>query len=557
MAAAVIAATLCPASVASAAPGDRDPSFGHGGLMALEHAGNPYVSPAVLSDGSIVAPVYAPILPPTEALAFARVDSSGVADRSFGGGDGYAVANVFQADGVGAVAADGNEFIAGGYGWAGRSTGDDAIVARFLSDGTPDPAFGSGGEIRFNVGDNERISALAVAPDQSIVVAGMTSNFGPSKPFVARLRPDGTLDPSFGAGKGYVVDPAATGTASPTSIALTADGGVLIGSAAYLDKISIAKLRADGTLDQAWAGDGVAELPFAVPYVSPVSAANIEVAPGGSVFVFAAASSHGTTTSNSGIEVIKLLANGTLDSSFSGDGWTEFDAHAAGGGEIAADGDLIVGARTAGIDVEHHSDVELLRLLPDGSPDPSFSGDGIVNTDISGIGSDDSPSALALDPDGRIVVQSGSSLLRYLTGPGPADADADGHLDGDDSCPQNFGDVPEGCPTFSVAGLDVAYLRRVDDFQGMISYGDAELCMPGARVTVKRKRHGRDRVVGRSGAPFETPPDIYGEEPEYRWKISALATKGRYYAQVAEQFIPGIGHCGTFRTATLRIRVRS
>jgi uncharacterized delta-60 repeat protein len=55
------------------------------------------------------------------------------------------------------------------------------------------------------------------------------------------------------------------------------------------------------------------------------------------------------------------------------------------------------------------SDLALVRLLPDGQFDPSFGSGGIARTDLGG---DDTPTAMAVEPDGGILVAgiSGSSI---------------------------------------------------------------------------------------------------------------------------------------------------
>ena len=77
---------------------------------------------------------------------------------------------------------------------------------------------------------------------------------------------------------------------------------------------------------------------------------------------------------------------------------------------ILPDGRLILG----GIDQSAHTstnyDVMLLRLLPTLALDPSFGTDGVVITPFSGYGW---VTALALEPDGRIILSGAFGLMRY------------------------------------------------------------------------------------------------------------------------------------------------
>ncbi|MFC3742618.1 NHL repeat-containing protein [Paractinoplanes deccanensis] len=85
--------------------------------------------------------------------------------------------------------------------------GDAPVLARLLPDGTPDPTFGAGGVVRADVGTREfdLVTSLALAPDGKIVVAGSTAYWSTlPEPtgdiMLARFTESGALDPSFGTG---------------------------------------------------------------------------------------------------------------------------------------------------------------------------------------------------------------------------------------------------------------------------------------------------------------------------------------------------------------------
>ena len=103
------------------------------------------------------------------------------------------------------------------------------------------------------------------------------------------------------------------------------------------------------------------------------------------------------------------------------------------------DGKLVAAGHASGAT----RDAALARYEADGSLDTSFDGDGKHTVDVAG-GSQDTPTGLALQPDGHIVVvgvteyPDGSSdfaLLRFVgdTGPLPVELTAfDAHVDGAD-----------------------------------------------------------------------------------------------------------------------------
>ena len=97
-----------------------------------------------------------------------------------------------------------------------------------------------------------------------------------------------------------------------------------------------------------------------------------------------------------------VAAPGDLDVSFSGDGKLTTDF--GGGSDLAAavavqaDGKIVVAGTSDG-------NFALARYGVDGALDPSFSGDGLVTTDLGGT---DDGQGVAIQTDGKIVVAGGS-----------------------------------------------------------------------------------------------------------------------------------------------------
>ena len=92
-------------------------------------------------------------------------------------------------------------------------------------------------------------------------------------------------------------------------------------------------------------------------------------------------------------------APGDFDPAFAGDGLARFGPAPRELTEVAVqpDGRIVL----AGNDFATGSDVVVWRLLPDGTPDPAFDGDGTARIDL---GENDYVQAVALRPDGRIVL---------------------------------------------------------------------------------------------------------------------------------------------------------
>ncbi len=126
-----------------------------------------------------------------------------------------------------AVAPDDSILIVGNF----RNVGSQASpgIARLKPDGTPDPTFHS----PFPDPTHPSLSAITLASDGKIVVAGLY--------FVARLLADGSLDTTFKPAEGVA-------PYSPTSLAIDAEGRVLVGPS-DLDPRVLVRSLPDGSID--------------------------------------------------------------------------------------------------------------------------------------------------------------------------------------------------------------------------------------------------------------------------------------------------------------------
>ena len=167
-----------------------------------------------------------------------RVNTNGTTDTTFStaGGVGASVIAL-------ALQPDGKIVVAGTFGTLRGQT--RRRIGRVNSDGTLDTGFDLGVD---PANASAIVMAMAVQPDGKILVAGQFNNVaGQPRTNLARLFPDGTLDPDFA--------PAVSGGGSPCvySLALQADGKLLVGgyfsTVAGQPRANLARLGADGTLD--------------------------------------------------------------------------------------------------------------------------------------------------------------------------------------------------------------------------------------------------------------------------------------------------------------------
>ena len=137
-----------------------------------------------------------------------RLTTGGQAEGAFGG-DGVATAELTKgtegggdwAGGV-AIQPNGRIVVVGDAGGPAEYTSSFG-VARFLGDGSLDASFGGDGTVRTNFTRwDDSAGDVAIQADGKIVAVGVAgSMWGRLATFaLARYRPDGTLDPSFGDG---------------------------------------------------------------------------------------------------------------------------------------------------------------------------------------------------------------------------------------------------------------------------------------------------------------------------------------------------------------------
>lgn len=303
------------------------------------------------------------------------------------GGDGTVVTAVGRTSGTAvAVLPDARVVVAGSDSALG------AVLVRYRPNGRLDRTFSGDGITAHRFGDAaSAYRDVVVTGDGSVVAAGgITRRDVPGTQIVvSRHRPDGSLDPAFGGGDGWVaVDWASIG--SSTGLAVHGDGRIVVtASGSSVSQVAIG-LTPEGVLDPSFGNGGRTAL--ALDSADDVAA----LGDGRSVVV---------GESGGRAVVTALRPDGTVDEAF-GDagevgmnptGWgAEFSA-------VAVAGDRIVATGTARLASGGHEDILVARLADDGRLDPSFGGDGTV-TDPLGSGFHDRAVDVGVQGDGRVVV---------------------------------------------------------------------------------------------------------------------------------------------------------
>lgn len=389
--------------------GELDSTFGGGDGTAITDAGSiGDLAQAVVIDGSgriVVAGATGNCCGETEDFAVVRYGSAGSVDGTFGGGDGIVhtdfptdsgdFANDVVLDEQGRAVVVGTTSVGNGE--------PKFLVARYDADGQLDTAFGGGdGIVLTDVpgAETERANAVTIDSQSRIVVAGSSFTTNYYDFTIARYDTTGALDPTFGGDgvvtttfQAFLTDDAAVTVAVDSQDRIVA-GGNSEGS------FALARYHPDGSLDSAFGG-GDGKTTGEVTG----SASAMALEPDDDIVL---AGDHGNDQ-----VVARFDASGALDPTFGGGGIVTTDLGGNDSGDdVALDpsGRIVVSGRS-------EADFGLTRFLPDGSLDSSFGGDGIITTEIVAGGFAEAE-ALAIDLQGRILA-AGSVL------PNPTEFDLD------------------------------------------------------------------------------------------------------------------------------------
>ena len=367
--------------------GSLDTSFDGDGMASVGLSGSVVV---VQGDGKVVAAGSTDIGNAND-FVLVRFNPNGSLDTTFDT-DGRVTTDfgVFLNDTANALAlqSDGKLVVAGFTTTSGTST--DFALARYNTDGSLDTSFDDDGKLILDMGSTvDRANAVLIQPDGKILVGGMGGSILDFA--LARLNSDGSLDTSFGTG-GKVSTAIGASTDSISALALQSDGKILAAGFASGGGFALARYNSNGTLDTTFDTDGKLTL---APLTTSAQGRGVVVQPDGKIVVVG-------RDSNGSVNVMALArfnANGSLDTSFDGDGKLTLAMGAvnseASDAVVQSDGRIVVVGSSP-----NTGEMVLARINPNGSLDLSF--DTAVNTlDASPIFTRGGP-AVVLDGDVRV-----------------------------------------------------------------------------------------------------------------------------------------------------------
>lgn len=301
-------------------------------------------------------------------------------------------------------------------------------IARYLADGAPDATFGNGGTVvDFRI-QQFSVSGVALESTGKIIVAGTTlSGFhSTNKIGLTRYNSDGSVDTSFG-NRGMTITSflssgKSTTNQGSTALLLLPDGKTLVaGSTPKLISgqpvggyTTLIRYNSDGNLDTSFGDSGRVVYDFGAIAQMALDSAGRIVALG----------MGGTGMSPF---LVRILPNGTADASFGSGGVlaisTPFDS-AYASFELLGDGSMLVSGTSFGS--SGYNGGAIVKILADGTQDSSFGVNGIARTPADGYA--DSSTDIAVQ-SGKILATGKFYTAPNEIRPTVVRFNADGSLD--------------------------------------------------------------------------------------------------------------------------------
>ena len=304
-----------------------------------------------------------------------------------------------------------------------RLNTDGTLDTTFSGDGKAYVNFDLGGT------NNDRALAGVQLANGKLIVVGSAEVTGQGTDFaIAKLNVDGSRDTSFGSAGRVTLrfDLSATFLDEiASSVAIDAAGNILVAgiarkSSANDADFAIARLTPNGALDPNFGGDGRVTVAFDIGGNLDDEALELIVAPDGSIFVTGVATDNGYD-----FAAVKLFPDGTLDPSFGTGGkvTVPFDLGGSNndisyGSALQPDGKLVIAGYVQVSATDY--DIALVRLNANGSLDSTFGFAG-KRTIALNLGGDLTDAAIRARIQGGYLVFGGAtstapSIQSFLAG---------------------------------------------------------------------------------------------------------------------------------------------
>lgn len=413
-------ATLVFAPTACANEDLLDPSFGSGGVAVTPiSTGNGVIFGLAEDQGDLIAVGQSD----AERFVALRYSNDGSLDPSFSGGHVETAFGYPSAARDVAVQANGMIIAAGIAGDPGGFGGAFALV-RYRADGTRDPSFDGDGRVFTPISQLHRggAFALAIQRDGRIVAAGFKVNRRKrSEGVLIRYLSNGAIDKSFGSNGLVRFATSGGGQASLRDVAVLPSGKILV-AGGFHGRFMLARLLPNGHPDRSFGGgngrvltdvDGNLDcFEGQCAYATSLALSRGEIVLAGNAF----------DKRGSFAALTRYRANGKLDRHFGDHGV----ALARRGALLEVqkmvaqrDGRIVLAALYEG---KASYQMDALRFLTDGRPDPGFGHRGLFTRHI---GFESAALTALLQRDGKVVI---GGFASFHTVPHEAESELESSL---------------------------------------------------------------------------------------------------------------------------------
>ncbi|HJT30620.1 MAG TPA: hypothetical protein VJ783_01040, partial [Pirellulales bacterium] len=518
-----------------------DPTFGSGGLVTTDIIGPSSDSATKIAitqpDGKILVAGNAQQPVAGNRFLLVRYDADGSLYTTFGNA-GFVTSNFgdhwnaygMTVDGSGHIVVVGDAFLNGGE-WT--------AIVEYNSDGSLNQSFGSSGLVTTGIGNVIATArGVAVDPAGNIDITGDTLYQGTQMPhgyylFVARFKPGGTLDTTFGNGGDALSNVGTYGNA----IALDAAGNLVVagqnGSAGNSQAI-VARFTSSGALDLTFnGGQGYAATNFGVTNTNgaPAPAVANAVAIDANQEIVVAGDTPNTYPQPEAIGLARYTTLGTLDPTFGSGGQTAIGAvgNTAHGLAIDPAGNILVAATISS------QKFAALRFTPGGALDSGFGARGEADVNFGSSYFSNQAFSVALTSAGQILLAGQVNNARNMNHLAVARLNSNGAID------NSFGPNNNGTAVsdFQISALNLAHGVALQGDGKIVTAGD-DYPSSGRLFTVSRyNADGTPDVSFGGGGTVTTDMTggTYNDSIEY---ADAVAIDGQQQIVVAGQ----VAHIG-------------
>lgn len=338
---------------------------------------------------------------------------AGILDSSFGA-NGVAL-GFDSGSGFSVIIQEDEKIVVGGSTEDGIGMPIFSIV-RFLKNGVLDAGFENDGKAQVQIGLHSYWAYdIAIQGDGKIVAVGtcLESNGQKTSAALVRLDSNGVLDGTFDSDGKVIISFNNIGYSDfGYAVTVQSDGKIILAGSGRSDSnvqgFAVARLNSDGTLDGTFGNSGKILTSVGNPYPW---AQCIEVQPDGKILV--GGYSESLSSAPSCFSLVRYNTNGTLDNSFGvngkvttyfgggGSSGDDYDDDQARAMALQPDGKIIMTGHSY-LGFNTWNSAPLARYNSDGTLDNTFGDGGKVNVVYDNFGC--SAKAIVIQEDGKIVI---------------------------------------------------------------------------------------------------------------------------------------------------------